>query len=223
MSAPCPSLSQGSCHGQPDLRALMLHAVLGNHKQCHAQLQIPAPQEQTSENKLVRQRRPHPPPEHPSRRAVLRPEFQCLHLPCILQAARSPLVFARPALDFLSSFSRLPGGTKPVVKTPLPSVHSGLTLQSASDIIQAAGKSAKPDVRGLGFWKPFSFCPMRCVMCEEAPLAGSQPCRARGPPHTWPRAPCLGLQGRLRRGACSSRLASPGSPAPPVCLLWVIR
>ena len=137
------------------------------------------------------------------------------HLPCILQAARSPLVFARPALDFLSSFSRLPGGTKPVVKTSFPSVHSGLTLQAASAFIQAAGKSAKPDVRGLGFWKPFHFSPMRRVTCEEAPLAGSQPRRARGPTHAWPRAPLLGLQGRLRRGACSARLCFPRLPGSP--------
>nr|CAI9703994.1 unnamed protein product [Rangifer tarandus platyrhynchus] len=90
------------------------------------------------------------------------------------------------------------GGTKPVVKTSFASVHSGLTLRDASAFIQAAGKSAKPDVRGLGFWKPFHFSPMRRVTCEEAALAGSQPCCARGPTHAWPRAPRLGLQGRLR-------------------------
>lgn len=137
--------------------------------------------------------------------------------PLTLHSAGCPLTTAlckaRP--DFLPSFSRLPGGTKPVVKTSFASVHSGLTLRDASAFIQAAGKSAKPDVRGLGFWKPFHFSPMRRVTCEEAALAGSQPCCARGPTHAWPRAPRLGLQGRLRRGACSSRLRFPGLAGSP--------
>lgn len=163
----------------------------------------------------MNQRCPQPPPQHPSRRVVLRPEFQCLHLPCILQATRSPLPFTRPALDFWSSFSHLPGGMKPVVKTSYPSVHSGLTLPAGSAFIQAAGKSSKPDVGGLGFWKPFPLSLMRRLTCEEAPLAGSQPSRAHGLTHAWPRAPRLGLQGRLCRGACSSPLRFPGLPGSP--------
>lgn len=190
MSAPCPSLAQDSCYSQPDLRALMLHAVLGNHRQCHAWLQNTSParanfRKQTCETALP-----------PSRCAALRPGVQCLCLPCLLRAARSSLLFSRPALDFLS-LSLIYQVNEAYCRNFLPLVHSGLTLQAARAFIQAAGKSAKPDVGGLGFWKPFRFSPMRRLTCEGAPLAGSQPCHAHGLTPAWPRAPRLGLQRRL--------------------------
>lgn len=208
MSAPCPSLAQGSCYSQPDLRALMLHTVLGNHKQCHAWLRNTSPARANFRKQACETALP------PSRCVVLRPGFQCLCLPCILRAARSPLLFARPALDFLS-LSLIYPVNEACCRNFLLLVHSGLTLQAERAFIQAAGKSAKPDVRGLGFWKPFPFSPMRRLTCEGAPLAGSQPCCAHGLTPAWPCAPRLGLQRRLCRGACSSPLRFPGLPGSP--------